>query len=61
MSLNPQTQYVVPAETVKVAKAIFPNGNLCITMADCISHTNFNSANLTQAALPLIWGKWGKM
>jgi transposase len=32
MSLRPQTQYVVPEETAKVAKAIFPKGNLCITM-----------------------------
>lgn len=37
MSLHPQTGYVVPAETAKVAKAIFPKGNLCITMADCLS------------------------
>jgi transposase len=34
MSLHPQADYVVPAETAKVARAIFPNGNLCITMAD---------------------------
>ncbi|MFS0520234.1 transposase, partial [Nostoc sp. UIC 10607] len=34
MSLNPQPGYAVPAETAKVAKAIFPKGNLCITMAD---------------------------
>jgi transposase len=37
MSLHPQTQYVVPEETAKVAKAIFPKGSLCITMADCLS------------------------
>jgi len=37
MSLHPQTQYVVPEETAKVAKAIFPKGNLCITMADYLS------------------------
>jgi transposase len=34
MSLNPQPGYAVPAETGFVAKAIFPKGNLCITMAD---------------------------
>ena len=34
MSLRPQSNYIVPAETAKVAKAIFPKGNLCITMAD---------------------------
>lgn len=34
MSLNPQLGYTVPAETGFVAKAIFPKGNLCITMAD---------------------------
>ncbi|ACC85464.1 IS1182-like element ISNpu1 family transposase [Nostoc punctiforme] len=34
MSLNPQPGYTVPAETAKVAKAIFTKGNLCITMAD---------------------------
>jgi transposase len=37
MSLHPQTEYVVPVETAKVAKAIFPKGNLCITMADAFS------------------------
>lgn len=37
MSLQPQTEYVVPAETAKVARAIFPKGNLCITMADAFS------------------------
>lgn len=36
MSLQSQTDYVVPAETAKVAKAIFPKGNLCITMADAL-------------------------
>lgn len=36
MSLNPQPGYTVPAETGFVAKAIFPKGNLCITMADCL-------------------------
>jgi transposase len=36
MSLHPPSQYVVPAETAKVARAIFPKGNLCITMADRI-------------------------
>jgi transposase len=33
MSLHPQAQYVVPPETAKVAHAIFPTGNLCVTMA----------------------------
>lgn len=37
MSLHPQTDYAVPAETAKVARAIFPKGNLCITMADRLS------------------------
>jgi transposase len=37
MSLQPQAQYVVPAETAKVANAIFPKGNLCITMADALN------------------------
>jgi transposase len=36
MSLHPLSQYIVPAETAKVARAIFPKGNLCITMADRI-------------------------
>lgn len=36
MSLHPQQNYIVPAETANVAKAIFPTGNLCITMADCL-------------------------
>lgn len=34
MSLRPQPPLTIPAETAKVAKAIFPKGNLCITMAD---------------------------
>lgn len=33
MLLNPQPSHTVLAETAKVAKAIFPKGNLCITMA----------------------------
>ena len=37
MSLHPQTDYTVPAETAKVARAIFPKGNLCITMLDSLS------------------------
>jgi transposase len=37
MSLHPQPGYTVPAETAKVAKAIFPKSNLCITMADRLS------------------------
>ena len=37
MSLHPQPGCTVPAETAKVARAIFPKGNLCITMADCLS------------------------
>lgn len=36
MSLQPQVQYIVPAETARVANAIFPNGNLCITMAETL-------------------------
>ena len=35
MSLKPQALYVVPPETARVALAVFPKGNLCIT----ISHT----------------------
>jgi transposase len=37
MSLHPQSCYIVPAETANVARAIFPKGNLCITMADRLS------------------------
>lgn len=37
MSLHPQSCYVIPAETAKVARAIFAKGNLCITMADRLS------------------------
>ena len=36
MSLNTQAQYVVPAETSKIVHAIFPKGNLCMTMADAL-------------------------
>jgi transposase len=34
MSLQPQSHYVIPTETAKVAQAIFPKGSLCITTAD---------------------------
>lgn len=37
MSLHLQAQYVVPAETSKIAHAVFPKGNLCITMANALS------------------------
>ena len=36
MSLHPQAQYVAPVETAKVAHAVFPEGNLCMTMADTL-------------------------
>ncbi|HEY9661800.1 MAG TPA: transposase, partial [Allocoleopsis sp.] len=46
MSLHPQTLYSVPTETAKVAHAIFPKGNLCLTMAEalyeCFSDQDFN-------------------
>jgi transposase len=41
MSLKPQAQSTVPAETARVAHAIFPSGNLCITMAE-ILHPYFS-------------------
>ena len=37
MSLRSQAEYVVPIETAKVAHAVFPKGNLCLTMADTLS------------------------
>lgn len=37
MSLHSQPTYIVSAETANVARAIFPKGNLCITMADHLS------------------------
>jgi len=47
MSLHPQTLYPVPTETAKVAHAIFPKGNLCITMAEALhewfSDQDFNA------------------
>lgn len=46
MSLHPQAQYVVPPETAKVAHAIFPTDNSCVTMAatlhEFFSDQNFN-------------------
>lgn len=33
MSLQPQTRYVVPAKTAKVAHAVFRQSNLCLSMA----------------------------
>ena len=37
MSLQPQAQYTVPIETANVARAVFPQGNLCITMSERLS------------------------
>ncbi len=37
MSLQAKSQYIVPEETSEVAHAIFPNGTLCITLADELS------------------------
>ena len=37
MSLRSQAEYVVPIETAKVAHAVFPKGNLCLTMANTLS------------------------
>ncbi len=34
MSLQPQAIYLVPAETARVARAIFPTGNLVMRMYD---------------------------
>jgi hypothetical protein len=36
MSLKPQARYIVPAETAKVARAVFREGTLCLTMADIL-------------------------
>ncbi len=36
MSLSPPAGYVIPAETVRVARAIFPNGNLYLRLADTL-------------------------
>lgn len=34
MSMKPQLHYTVPEETARVARAIFPKGNLYICMYD---------------------------
>jgi len=34
MTLHPQTFYVVPAETARIARAAFPKGNLYLQMSD---------------------------
>ncbi len=36
MSLQPQTEYCVPIETARVAKSVFPNGNIYLTLADSL-------------------------
>ena len=36
MSLRPQAEYCVPVETARVAKAVFPNGNIYLTLADSL-------------------------
>jgi transposase len=36
MSLQPQAEYCVPLETARVAKTVFPNGNIYLTLADSL-------------------------
>ncbi|NEQ29391.1 MAG: transposase, partial [Microcoleus sp. SIO2G3] len=36
MSLRPQAEYCVPLETARVAKAVFPNGNIYLSLADSL-------------------------
>jgi transposase len=36
MSLPPQSEYRVPLETARVAKAVFPDGNIYLTLADSL-------------------------
>ena len=36
MSLKPQEQYVVPVDTARIALAVFPKGNLCITISNTL-------------------------
>jgi hypothetical protein len=36
MSLHPYTAYQVPDETRRVARAAFPNGTLCLHIADAL-------------------------
>ena len=36
MTMEPQEHYVLPVDTAKVAWAIFPKGNLCITLSDTL-------------------------
>jgi transposase len=33
---KPENEYSIPEETAKVAKAAFPNGNICLTLRDTI-------------------------
>jgi hypothetical protein len=33
MSLQPQAEYCVPLETARVAKTVFPNGSIYLTLA----------------------------
>lgn len=37
MSLQPKVNYVVPAETKRVAEAIFPKGSFCLTLSKELS------------------------
>jgi transposase len=34
MSLKPQPTGLVPDDTARVARAVFPKGNLCLTLRD---------------------------
>lgn len=36
MSLQPQEPYTIPEETVRVARTIFPSGNLVTRIADAL-------------------------
>jgi len=56
MSLQPQPHYVIPAETAKVTKAIFPKGNLCITMADQLGYLDADLLVSSQTRIK--WSCW---
>ena len=62
MTLNPKAQYVVPVETAKVAHAIYPKGNLCITMAatlsEFLSDQDFNAIFLTRGQPAGVWQRF---
>ena len=55
--LQPENEYQIPEETVKVAKAAFPNGNIYLTLRDNLGAI---FEDVIQRSLSIPWATSGK-